>query len=276
MGWKFWDPVQNKWNNVADDDPIHGAGVSGGEYTGQAGWNWRGKNLEGQKYRYEGSQIEVPTDKYPKSYSGPQPWLKDYAEGLKNRFGSSFFDAVNRAVQRLQGASPYQSETKTASGQMMDALENLKNAPDWIEQQRQIMPKLFLEAQPAFERTLQPVLDSYNARGILDSGVTGGALAAVISERNRRYNQAIQEANLTANQMNLDVMMNHPQIAGNVTNVLNNLDRYWLAKEAAAGQLGTAGQSALNQLLGIGGTYSESSNEWAPWATTLPYALQQA
>ena len=263
MSWKFYNPVNKTWQ-----------GVSGGERSSKPSSDFSSYSDHGYKGEpHQVPQIEIPTDKYPKSFSGAQPWLNDYAEGLKNRFGSSFLDALNQAIKRIQGASPYET---TASSQMMEALENLRGAPDWIEQQRQIVPKLFLESQPVFERTLQPMPDAYNARGILDSGVTGGALAAVIVDRNRRYNQAIQEANLAASSMNLDFMMNHPQIAGNFTNVLNNLDRYWLAKEAAAGQLGSAGQGLLNQILQAGGTFDESSNEWAPWATTLPYALQQA
>ncbi len=264
MSWKYYNPVNKSWQGVSGDQ---GSGsISENTVHNAPGFGGDGPS---------GPQIEIPTDKYPKSYSGSKPWLEDYAKGLSNRFGSSFLDAVSRAITRVQGASPYEAETKTASGQMMSALDNLKNAPTWIEEQRQIVPKLFLESQPAFERTLQPVLESYNAKGILDSGVTGGALSAVIAERNRQYNQAIQEANLAASSMNLDFQMQHPEIAGNVTNVLNNLDRYWLAKEAAAGQLGSSGQSLLNQILQIGGTFSESSNEWAPWATTLPLTIPQ-
>lgn len=263
MAYEFWDTVKNEWNPAHESDSIYQYGMPEGG-TAPSGWSWSGGDIaEGQMYREasDGGGIEV---------ENPFPdYLSQFAENTINKYGTSFLDEVQGAINRIKAGGPYEADTRTMATNAMTAFDNLAEAPAWIEQRRTELPKQFLAGLEPMQNYYQPALNSMASRGILNSSITGNALGDIQNNINRQYAEQVAGANTLASQLQLEHLNNMPTVASNLMGALNNLDRYWLAKESTVGGLGGQGQGLVNQIAGLGA--SEASYD--PWNSLLPYLI---
>lgn len=223
-------------------------------------------------------------------------WLKKYPEDAAGEFGTSFLTGVQDALKKLEGASPMSGyiygtggtgdqvnypggQNAPAvmgaeggiAGSLMESFNKLQGAPDLIEQLRVGLPAQFMAGLQPMQEYYQPALESMSDRGILPSSVTGTALADVQSEINRNYGAEVAGANNWAATSNLEFLESMPQITAQVAGTLTDIDRAWLAQVLGAGGMGQAGQSSLNQILGIGQGNAQMENSM--WAQILPLLL---
>jgi hypothetical protein len=255
----------NALNNIPSSDSGDG-GSSGG--TSQDSYDY---GEEG------GGEINIGNI-VPEWVSKYNQQMTDYASGAMNKYGTDFLDLMKEAIEKVKGASPYEGKTAGYVDELGTAYQNLKNAPQYIEQARTSIPKQYLAGMAPMRDLYQGAMDNMAGRGILNSTVTGDALAKINEAVNRDYASKLQEANTWAAQQNLTQLNQLPEQTTNIISALNNLDRYWLAKELGWGSLAGQGQGALDQIIGLGATgagnqISASGTDYAPWATLLPLLL---
>ncbi len=277
MAYEFWDAPNNTWNQVAPDDPIYSQGAPS-DMKGQSGWDWHGKNLEGQQYRVaqetggdEGGMNLA--DLTPKEYSGPPKWLNDYAQSTVTKYQPGFLDAVQNAINTIKAGSPYDSNVGTMAQNMVDAYGRYATQYDpLIEEIRTRLPQQFLAAQPTLEQKFQPVLEQMGARGMLNSKATSDALATVASDLQNLYGQNVLSANTWAAQQQLADLAQRPQVAGQVTGTLKDLADSWLKRIQTQGALGVEGSNSMNTLASLA-RYGESTNPAAALNALLPLLM---
>lgn len=281
MAWTFWDTAKNEWNAVAPDDPIYSADVGGDSYTGQAGWEWGGKNLEGQQYQYQpdegGGSVEVKSI-VPDWVSQYNREMADFSSGVRNKYGTQFLDLMKEAIERVKGKSPYEDTTKGYVDELGTAYQGYKNSPQYIEEARANIPRQYMAGMQPMQKLQQGALDAMAGRGVLNSSITGNALASVYDQINQGYGQTVRDADTWAAQQNLAYTQNLPQMTQSIINTVNNLDKYWLAKELGWGQLAGQGQGSVNQLIAMGPAAAAqeaavAQANYQPWQTLLPLLL---
>lgn len=215
----------------------------------------------------------APSFEYDSTPTYPS-WAMDYSQSAAGR-GAGFYDAMEEAIRRVQGSSPYQGETRTMTGNMMSAYDNLAKAPEYIEQKRTAIPQEFLAGMMPMQEYFQPVIDQMAAAGRLNSAFTGQAMADVQNDINRQYGGQVAGANTWAAGANLDHLQAMPGIAQSITTALNNLDRFWLAKELGAGQLAQGGAGLANQAasMGAGMQATQANADWAQMGTLMNWLM---
>lgn len=197
----------------------------------------------------------------PRSYSGPPDWYDAEAKRLWNKHRDTFMDALSEAVNRAKEGSQYDKDRETAWNQYVSGY-----APA-VEKYRTSLPKQFLAGMAPMQEYYQPALETMSARGILNSDITGEAIADIQNDINRMYGEEVATANTYAASALLEDLANRPQLA----QAMADAD---MQRAALLGSLGSAGQNALANLVNLD-RYSESTNDAWQMQILLPYLLNE-
>jgi hypothetical protein len=118
-----------------------------------------------------------------------------YLQGTRNKTNLN-----NLQGQNLQSLQSNVGRMRSDFGQATTGLEG------YIEKARQLMPQQYLEQMKLYtERAQQPVLNRLSNRGILNSSVTGGALADVLRDTQAKYSDETTKADLWAANQGYDL-----------------------------------------------------------------------
>ena len=203
--------------------------------------------------------LNIPSNKFPTSFSGASDWTTDWAKNITDQYGSDWMDSL------WNTKNLYSDQMSSLGSGLSGAFAQLSQLPSQIESTRTSMIDQYLAGLKPMKDYYQPALENMNRRGILNSSITGDALRGIQEDINRQYAEQLAGANTWAAEQNLAATQNMPGLIANLMGSLSGVQ----SNQAAIDQ---AGASLLANIAGLG-RYSESENPWAPWASMIPYLM---
>jgi hypothetical protein len=208
------------YNEYATPSYDYGNSNSGG--GGSSGGGGGGSNPFGD---FNSEDFAASGESSSKSYTGLPSWSSDwikqwwpsYNQGMSELWKQYIGKAGDKTnLNNLQGqdlssllANLGRTGTNLNSGverMRSDFGQATGGLDQYIERARQLMPQQYLEQMKLYnERAQQPVLNRLSNRGILNSSVTGGALADVLRDTQAKYSDETTKANLWAANQGYDL-----------------------------------------------------------------------
>ena len=170
--------------------------------------------------------------------------------GAQGSQGTQGFNMLQNAFnQYFSGGPRYQGQTDQMVGNLGDVWKQQQQLPGQIETQRQNMINQLYAGLPRMQELYQPAMESMSQRGILNSDITGNALAEIQDKVNQGLLQGSAAANTWAGGQNIDATKSMPQtLQGIISTLLGAQNNYANFGKDAMGA-GTSYQTLINQML---------------------------
>ena len=170
--------------------------------------------------------------------------------GAQGSQGTQGFNMLQNAFnQYFSGGPRYQGQTDQMVGNLGDVLKQQQQLPGQIETQRQNMINQLYAGLPRMQELYQPAMESMSQRGILNSDITGNALAGIQDKVNQGLLQGSAAANTWAGGQNIDATKSMPQtLQGIISTILGAQNNYSNFGKDAMGA-GTSYQTLINQMI---------------------------